>query len=422
MVSQSLSKTWERDYVLPERSIHHNLKYYFTITLLVLWITGDRLSAAIALQVSNRNSGDQLFIYQGYYDSLGTVTEIAELAARHDYVIVTHGFYLDGSHWVNGSCLDVNYSKMPELLSTIRMINPLVKIFAYVPASADHPNGCWPQPSVPMTECPDGDCVDFKTWTDLWLSLEDGEGIIIDGIFIDLVHPALVGSAVRDSIFRFVKSKGKLIMANALSDTIGLSFAIASPILTHEDFVFIEGYYWIAGWPNTQTERMNTILDSSRVRWAAIASEYYNTDLSCNSDNRILAYKMFLEHNGSAFAYQSADVGTQSGRWVYCRNEISTIPGESVYRNVPVEFNLEQNYPNPFNSDTRIRYTILRECVVKISVFNILGQYIGTLVHEFQSAGEKEITFNAGTLPSGLYYYTLDAGGMRRSRMMALLK
>ena len=373
-------------------------------------------------QQNDSTPGNQLFIYQGSYDSLGTVSEIAELAALHDYIIVTHGFYLDGSLWINGSCLDVKYSKMPEVLSKIRSLNPSVKIFAYVPATADHPNGCWPQPSIIMPECPDGNCADFKTWTDLWLSLEDDEGIIIDGIFIDLVHPALIGSAVRDSVFQYVRSKGKLIMANALSDTIGLKFAVASPVLTHEDFVFIEGYYCIAGWPNTQTQRMNAILDSSHVRWAAVASEYYNSDLSCNSEHRRLAYQMFLEHDGSAFAYQSSDLGTQSGKWVYCRNEITAVPIENFDRDIPMEFILEQNYPNPFNPVTTIQYTILRECIVRITVFNILGQYMGTLVHEYQSAGEKEITFNAGTLPSGLYYYTLEVGGMRQSKMMTLIK
>ncbi len=367
--------------------------------------------------------GNQLFVFQGAYDSLGTVDEIAALAARHDYVVLTHGFYLDGSKWVNGKCLDVNYSKMLELLVTLRKNNPAVKIFVYVSATADHPNGCWPQPSIKMADCPNGNCQDFKTWTNLWLDLEKtNDSIVIDGIFIDLVHPALIGASVRDSVFSYVKSKGKLIMANVLSDTIGLSFAVASPMLTHDDFVLIEGYYWIAGWPNTQTERMNTILDSSRVRWAAIASEYYNTDLSCNSENRILAYKMFLEHDGSAFAYQSADIGTQSGKWVYCRNEITTIPVENVDRDIPEQFILEQNYPNPFNPVTTIKYFVAKPSVVKIRVYNILGQKVRTLVNEFQTVGDIEVIFDAGDLPSGLYYYSMEAGLSTYVKNMMLIK
>jgi len=174
---------------------------------------------------SNQSAADQLFIFQGAYDSLGTVNEIAQLVARHNYAVFTHGFYLDGGRWVNGTCLDVNYSKMPELLIKVREYNPEIRIFAYVSATADHPNGCWPQPSVVMSECPDGYCGDFRTWTNLWLNLEnDSDAIVIDGIFVDLVHPALIGAAVRDSVFSYVKSRGKLIMANVLSDTLGLTF------------------------------------------------------------------------------------------------------------------------------------------------------------------------------------------------------
>lgn len=376
-----------------------------------------------ALDNSTTSIGDQLFIYQGYYDSLGTVDEIAALAAQHNYVVITHGFYLDGNKWVNGKCLDVNYSKMPELLVKLRRNNSLVKIFAYVSATADHPNGCWPQPSIQMADCPNGICQDFKTWTNLWLDLEkSNDSIVIDGIFIDLVHPALIGESVRDSIFSYVKSKGKMVMANALSDTMGLSFAIASPILTHDDLVFIEGYYWIAGKPNTQTENMNAILGRSRVRWAALASEYYNTTISCNSENRRLAYKMFLEHNGSAFAYQSADVGTQSGKWVYCQNEITTIPVRNVECSIPVQFVLEQNYPNPFNPSTTIKYTVSNASNVKICIYNILGKNVRTLVNEFQNVGEKKISFIADNLPSGIYYYTLESGFAKQVKIMTLIK
>jgi len=263
--------------------------------------------------------GDQLFIFQGAYDALGTLDEIAQLAARHDVVVFTHGFYLDGSTWVHGNCLDVDYSKMPDLLVKVREKNPRVKIFVYVSATADHPNGCWPQPSVQMSECPNGNCADFKTWTNLWLNLEhDHNGIIIDGIFVDLVHPALIGTAVRDSVFSYVKSRGKLLMANVLSDTLGLKFAASSPFLQPEDFLLIEGYCVLAGNPNVQTGAMNLQLQNMNIHWAALASEWYNSALTCNSDNMKNAYAMFRQYGGSAFAYQSADLGTQSGTWVYC--------------------------------------------------------------------------------------------------------
>lgn len=269
--------------------------------------------------ITKATASDQLFIYQGAYASLGSVEQIAQLVALHDYVVVTHGFYLDGSMWVNGNCLDVNYVRMPELLVRVRQANPAVKIFAYVAATADHPNGCWPQPSVQMADCPRGDCSDFKTWTDLWLTMErDYTGVIIDGIFVDLVHPALIGANVRDSVFSYVKSRSKLIMANALSDTIGLVFAVSSPYLEPEDYVLVEGYSTIAGYPNGQTAAMNRIMQNLKMHWAAVVSEASNAPVSCDSENFRTAYGLFRQYRGTAMTYQSADLGTQTGTWIYC--------------------------------------------------------------------------------------------------------
>ena len=301
--------------------------------------------------ISNKSIGNQLFIFQGTYDSLGTVDEIAQLAARYDYVVFTHRFYLDGSRWVNGKCLDVNYGKMPELLVKVREYNPQIRIFVYVAATADNPNGCWPQPPVKMSECPDGNCADFKTWTNLWLNLEhDCDSIAIDGIFIDLVHPALIGTAVRDSIFSYVKSKGKLIMANVLSDTLGLKFAGSSPYLQPEDYLLIEGYYILAGNTNLQTEAMNLYLQKMNNHWAALVTETYNSIVTCNSDNMMRAFDLFKQYKGSAFAYQSADLGTQTGTWVFCPL-LTPVIDKGVQTNLQ-DFVLEQNYPNPFNLTT----------------------------------------------------------------------
>lgn len=293
----------------------------WSVPLVVLVIVGCETESAdpVGQDTTAVTRNDQLFIYQGAYDSLGTVDSIAQLAARHGYVVVTHGFFLDGSLWTHGRCLDVNYTRMPELLVKIRAHNSSVKIFAYVPATADHPNGCWPIPSVQMVECPDGSCGDFRTWTNLWLNLErDYPGISIDGIFIDLVHPALIGSAVRDSVFAYVKSRGKAVMANALSDTIGLAFATSSVFFGSNDIVLLEGYSLIAGYPNSQTDGMNRYVRARNIRWAALVTETYNAPVTCGSENMRRGYESFRQYGGTAFTYQSADLGTQSNTWIYC--------------------------------------------------------------------------------------------------------
>ncbi|MBK8983576.1 MAG: T9SS type A sorting domain-containing protein [Ignavibacteria bacterium] len=68
---------------------------------------------------------------------------------------------------------------------------------------------------------------------------------------------------------------------------------------------------------------------------------------------------------------------------------------------------MHQNYPNPFNPITKIRYSIPQSDLVKISVYNIKGQLIKTLVNEFKNKSTFEIEFRSNDLSSGVYYYRL---------------
>ncbi len=75
----------------------------------------------------------------------------------------------------------------------------------------------------------------------------------------------------------------------------------------------------------------------------------------------------------------------------------------------PVDFELSQNYPNPFNPSTTIRYAVPVESNVSISIFNLLGQEITTLVNDVQLSGYHEVEFNAADLSSGVYLYRINA-------------
>ena len=70
---------------------------------------------------------------------------------------------------------------------------------------------------------------------------------------------------------------------------------------------------------------------------------------------------------------------------------------------------MSQNYPNPFNPSTTIRYAVPVESKVSISIFNLLGQEITTLVSGVESAGYHEVQFNGMNLSSGVYLYRINA-------------
>ncbi len=85
-------------------------------------------------------------------------------------------------------------------------------------------------------------------------------------------------------------------------------------------------------------------------------------------------------------------------------------------------YNLDQNYPNPFNPNTTINYSIAEDGLVEIEILNILGEGIKTLVNEFKTKGNHNISFNASSLASGVYIYKIQAGDFITSKKMVLLK
>lgn len=87
-----------------------------------------------------------------------------------------------------------------------------------------------------------------------------------------------------------------------------------------------------------------------------------------------------------------------------------------------VDYQLLQNYPNPFNPVTKIRYSIPELTRVQIKVFDVLGAEIATLVNKEKPAGHYELNWNAGNLPSGVYFYQLRAGDFIQTRKLILLK
>ena len=89
---------------------------------------------------------------------------------------------------------------------------------------------------------------------------------------------------------------------------------------------------------------------------------------------------------------------------------------------IPATYLLSQNYPNPFNPSTKIRYSVPQPSNVVIKVFDILGNEIETLVNEQKATGTYELTWYAKHLPSGVYFYQLQAGDYINTKKMVLLK
>lgn len=106
--------------------------------------------------------------------------------------------------------------------------------------------------------------------------------------------------------------------------------------------------------------------------------------------------------------------------------QVTTYLEEDNKETVSESFNLKQNYPNPFNTKTMIHYSLPVSCVVKLSVFNILGQKVVTLVSEKQPSGSYTVEWDASGksgIASGVYLYKLSTNrGFTQTRKLVLLK
>lgn len=125
---------------------------------------------------------------------------------------------------------------------------------------------------------------------------------------------------------------------------------------------------------------------------------------------------------GTTYYYKVATIDF-AGNQGTCSEEVQTnITGIEMISNRPTHYALNQNYPNPFNPGTTISFSLAKQGEVRIEIYNTLGQKVVQLLSENLSAGQYKYYWNANDMPSGIYYYTLQASEFRETRRMLLLK
>jgi hypothetical protein len=146
----------------------------------------------------------------------------------------------------------------------------------------------------------------------------------------------------------------------------------------------------------------------------------------------------FVPGNGTTIqphSYSYTDTTASQGVWFYGLKQIDLdgtvhytegiqvdVPTGVDEKSLPTVFALDQNYPNPFNPSTQIQFALPRESIVRLEVFNILGERVATLVNETRPVGYYSERFDATGLASGLYLYRMKAGEFVDTKKLLLLK
>ncbi len=124
----------------------------------------------------------------------------------------------------------------------------------------------------------------------------------------------------------------------------------------------------------------------------------------------------------SAFRISTAQAKLEdvNSRFSIALRTSTTTSTEQV--DAPESFALRQNYPNPFNPNTTIEYSVSQPALVTLTVYNVMGQQVATLVNETKPVGNYRVSWNAADMASGIYHYRLQAGNQVLFRQMTLIK
>lgn len=165
---------------------------------------------------------------------------------------------------------------------------------------------------------------------------------------------------------------------------------------------------------------------TTQEKWDALSggiSNPYYTGISCFV---ISAGPININNNDSVdvgFAIvKGNDLAGLKINTITAKNKYGVIGVKPISNSVPMVYNLYQNYPNPFNPSTTIKFDLPKQDFVSIKMYDLLGREVNEILKENLSAGSYELTFDAGNLSSGVYFYRLKAGDFEDVKKMVLLK
>ena len=119
-------------------------------------------------------------------------------------------------------------------------------------------------------------------------------------------------------------------------------------------------------------------------------------------------------------AYGKGHDGSALGDLKWATNAPVSVREEKT--GIASSYQLDQNYPNPFNPTTVINYNIPEAGFVNITVYNLIGEKVETLVNEFRNAGSYKLNFNAENLRSGVYFYSIAVNDFISTKKMVLIR
>jgi len=154
---------------------------------------------------------------------------------------------------------------------------------------------------------------------------------------------------------------------------------------------------------------------------AGNVSSYTLSGVSLSDAIGVTAYdKSFSAANENASTIVNDNMTNGNESWFTYASAVTGITDK--VNQLPREYQLSQNYPNPFNPTTIINYSIAKEGNVSLTVYNVIGSKVATIVNENKPAGNYSVQFNGNNLASGIYLYKLESGNYNAAKKFILMK
>lgn len=222
-----------------------------------------------------------------------------------------------------------------------------------------------------------------------------------------------INSKITDSTTAFRKVTTPIVFTNAPATPVNMAKWFFLPIAQGGSGKIKQNATFLPPYTADFDRKLDALGDSLVAR----STLYFRDTMALSYPTTSTVY------TGSAGSYPAGDLNwfpTRKAAWVTAGMPTTGV-GNFGETN-PTSFSLEQNYPNPFNPSTTFAFNMSKSDFVTISVFDILGRQVASLVNNVTAAGTHKVMWNAAGMSSGVYFYKMQAGSFTSMKKMILIR